>query len=207
MKTNQILTIMSVIIVFYGCSQYKTHRLITPLPSGIDIHHLHDCTVPAAFTIDDFRWMGGNLRLKIYNKDLYDAVDISQINVGDTLIYSGNKLVISSIQETSNGLDINGGLEEGGCCLTPNGGGTYVARNWDDHATYTLLGQEEIALAQDFIIIDCGSFPEEPADTIRINQKLYIENLTDKNPDFSPLNTTVTITNEQITEINRRWIP
>ena len=183
------------------------HRLVAPLPSGLDIDKLQDCTVPAAFTPNDFRWMGGNLRMTVYNKDLYDAVEVSQMQVGDTLIYESERMVIEKMEEAHGGIDINGGLDEGGCCLVGYEGGTYVARNWDDHSTYTRLGSVEVALAEDFVIIDCGSFPNDPADTIRTGQKLYIEKLKDSRPDFFQLNTRVTIENGMITEINRRWIP
>jgi len=183
------------------------HKLIVPLPSGLDVDDLKDCTVPAAFTSDDFRWMGGNLRMTVYSKDLYDAVEISQMQVGDTLLYTGEPMVIESIEEVHGGLDINGGLENNGCCLAGYEGGTYVARNWDDHATYTELGKAELALADDFVIIDCGEFPTDPVDTIRTGQKLYLESLKDSYRSFFSLNTLVTIENGVITEINRRWIP
>lgn len=129
------------------------------------------------------------------------------MQVGDTIIYDGKKLVINKIAEEHGGIDINGGLDEGGCCLAGNEGGTYVARNWDDHATYTELGKAEIALADDFVIIDCGIDPNDPIDTIRTGQKLYIENLKDSKKDFFQLNTRVTIENGMITEIKRHWIP
>lgn len=116
-------------------------------------------------------------------------------------------MVINKIAEEHGGMDINGGLDEGGCCLAGYEGGTYVARNWDDHATYTELGKAEIPLADDFVIIDCGEFPDEPSDTIRTGQKLYIENLNDGRKDFFQLNTRVTIENGKVTEINRKWIP
>lgn len=183
------------------------YQRIAPLPSGLDVENLHDCTVAAAFTPDDFNWMGGNLTMTVYNQDLYDAVEVSQMQVGDTLIYEGKPMVINMIAEEHGGIDINGGLDEGGCCLAGNEGGTYVARNWDDHATYTKLGKAEVALAENFMIIDCGDFPEDPLDTIRTEQKLYIEKLKDYKKDFFQLNTRVTIENGMITEINRKWIP
>lgn len=183
------------------------HKLIAPLPSGLDIQDLEDCTVPAAFTSDDFRWMGGNLRMTVYSKDLYDAVEISRMQVGDTLVYTGEPMVIESIEELHGGIAINGDIDNGGCCLAGYEGGTYVTRNWDDHATYTKLGTAEVALADDFVIIDCGEFPTDPADTIRTGQKLYLESLKDSRREFFSLNTLVTIENGMITEINRRWIP
>lgn len=189
-----------------GCS-LTSHKLIAPLPAGVSVDNLQDCTVPASFTIDDFRWMGGNLRMTVYNQDLYDVVDIEQMQVGDTILYNGEKVVINTIDKEHGGIDINGGLDEGGCCLAGNEGGTYVARFWDDHATYTELGKAEVALAEDFIIVDCGMNPEDPSDTIRAAQKLYLENLGEGRKDFFQLNTRVTIENGMITEINRHWIP
>lgn len=183
------------------------YRLIAPLPSGLDVENLKDCTVPARFTADDFRWMGGNLRMTVFGKDLYDAVDVSQMQVGDTLLYTGEPMVIRTIEKLHGGIVINGDIDNGGCCLAGYEGGTYVAREWDDHATYTKLGSAEVALAEDFVIIDCGDFPTDPLDTIRTGQKLYLESLTNSRREFFPLNTQVTIENGEITEINRHWIP
>ena len=208
--TMKRLTYISIILCAFAVScahRNDCYKLIAPLPSGIDIDSLQDCTVPASFLPDDFRWMGGNLRMTVYNKDLYDAVEISLMQVGDTIIYNSERMVVNKFEEAHGGLDINGGLDEGGCCLVGYEGGTYVARSWDDHATYTMLGTAEVPLAEDFIIVDCGSFPEDPADTIRTGQKLYIEKMKESRPDFFQLNTLVTIQNGLITEINRRWIP
>lgn len=208
MNTKNIITTIIATALLCGCGAQKTeYKRIAPLPAGIAVENLQDCTVPAAFTPDNFHWMGGNLNMTVYNQDLYDAVEISQMQVGDTLIYSGEPMVIHSFVEVRGGIDINGGLDEGGCCLAPNEGGTYIARDWDDHATYTNLGKAEVALADNFVIIDCGDFPDDPNDTIRQGQKLYIENLKNGHDIFFPLNTRVTIENGMITEIHRHWIP
>ncbi|MDO4215476.1 MAG: hypothetical protein Q4D12_06140 [Bacteroidales bacterium] len=201
---------LAVAALLCGCAQEKqtvAHKCIAPLPAGVAVDDLQDCTVPAAFTLDDFNWMGGNLTLTVYNQDLYDVVDISEMQVGDTLIYNGNPMVINKIDKGNGGIDINGGLDEGGCCLAGFEGGTYVARNWDDHPTFTELGKAQVALDQDFVIMDCGMDPQDPVDTIRTGQKLYLETLQDGRKDFFQLNTRVTIENGQITAISRHWIP
>lgn len=206
-KTVFVLALAAIIC---GCAPKNpkaAHKLIAPLPTGIAVDSLQDCTVPASFTPEDFHWMGGNLTMTVYSQDLYDAVEISQLKVGDTLIYDSKPMVIRKIIEGQGGIDINGGLEEGGCCLAGYEGGTYVAKIWDDHTTYTNLGKTEVALAEDFQIIDCGLDPGDPIDTIRTNQKRYIENLKDSKRDFHQLNTRVTIENGLITAINRHWIP
>lgn len=207
MNTHKSSFIITMAALLCSCSPKIDHKLIAPLPAGIDIDHLQDCTVAAAFTSDDFRWMGGNLHMKVFNKDLYDAVEVTQIQVGDTLIYESKPMVVETIVTQNGSLDINGGLEEGGCCLTGYEGGTYVAQLWDDHATYTLLGMAQLPLAEDFVIIDCGMNPDDPSDTISTGQKLYLEMLQDSRRDFTPLSTRVTIENGLITAIHRYWIP
>lgn len=201
------IVLLAGIGIFPACTKKAEHKYITPLPAGVVVEDLQDCTVPARFTSDDFRWMGGNLRMTVFNQDLYDAVDISEMQVGDTLLYNGESIVISQFVESHGRLDINGGLDEGGCCLAGYEGGTYIARNWDDHATYSELGKAEVALAEDFVIIDCGLDPADPMDTIRTEQKFYLESLENSRRDFSPLNTRVTIEHGMITEIHRHWIP
>lgn len=190
-----------------GKETEETHKLIAPLPAGIEADNMQDCTVPVRFALSDFCWRGDNLTVTVYNMDLYDAVEISQMQVGDTLMYEGKPMIVSTMEEKNGCLEINGGLEEGGCWLAGYEGGTYVARGWDDHATYTELGQAQVMLSNDFVIVDCGMNPEEPQDTIRDDQKAYLDNLEEGRRDFHPLNTTVRIENGVLTEINRRWIP
>ena len=69
------------------------------------------------------------------------------------------------------------------------------------------MGKAELPLADDFIIIDCGENPDDPCDTIRTGQKLYLESLSENNRLFHDLNTRVRIENGIIKEINRKWIP
>ncbi|MCQ2290930.1 MAG: hypothetical protein MJZ63_06640 [Muribaculaceae bacterium] len=207
MKTVKSYILIVIAVIFCSSATKAEHRLIEPLPAGINASNLQDCTVAASFTADDFRWMGGNLRMTVYNKDLYDVVDISQMQEGDTLIYDSKPLIIKKIDRNHGGIDINGGLDEGGCCLVGYEGGTYVAQNWDNHATYTKLGEAEMPLADNFVIKDCGVDPNDPVVTIGTSQKQYIESLKDWRKNFFQLNTLVTIENGIITEINRRWIP
>lgn len=56
--------------------------------------------------------MGENLSMTVYNIDLYDVVDIAQMQVGDTILYNGDSVVINTIVENHGGIDINGGLEK-----------------------------------------------------------------------------------------------
>lgn len=209
MSKKTILLCALIVTAFFSSCSHSTQesRLIVPLPSGIDLENIQDCTIPAAFSPIDFDWNHGKLTLTAYNMDLYDVVDISQMKVGDTIFFDHNKHLVSQIDTLSEGFDINGGIENGGCSLKAHEGGTYRGLSCDDHATYTKLGSIQIPISDTFTIIDCGLNPQDPYDTIRLNQKTYIQNLKDSRPDFHPLNTIVTIQNGSVTEITRRWIP
>lgn len=183
------------------------NRLIKILPSGVEISDMKEATVPAQFTSDDFRWMGGNLSMTVFQEILYDAVDINQMKVGDTLQYQDQDLVIKELVAEDGSISVNGGLEEGGAWLMAHEGGTYRAYQFDDHSIYRRLGTAELPLSEDLAIIDCGDNPTDKNDTITTDQKLYIENLQGYRKEFSPLNTSVTIENGLITSITRRWIP
>ncbi len=192
---------------FCGCAHKADFQSVKPLPSSVNLSQLTDATVPAEFTTHDFNWTKGKLRMTVYSEDLYDAVQISKLKAGDTLVYEGKPIVIEKLENKNGFLTVNNGLEEGGAYLQANQGGTYRGVQMDDHSIYTKLGQLEIPLAKDFTIIDCGEDFKDPSDTIRSSQKLYLENCKDYRRQFCCLDTRVQIENGKITNITRHWIP
>lgn len=205
--TKRTLLLIVAAAMLASCSQPAVHQCVAPYPASVQIDSLADCTVPAFFASGDFRWMGGNLTMTVYSEDLYDAVDVSQLQPGDTLLYGGERIIVETISEEDGFLKINGGLDNGGALLVGHEGGTYRAVTFDDHSLYTSLGQAEVPLAETFVIIDCGLNPDDPVDTIRSDQKLYLESLDSTRSQFNYLDTRVVIENGLITEINRHWIP
>ena len=188
--------------------QVAVYHRIAPLESGLHINALNDCTVATNFSVQDFNWQKRTLTFSVYSEDLYDAVAVSQMALGDTLVYEGKPMTVKKIQKDKNGVSINGEIEEGGAWLTPNGGGTYRATIWDDHSIYTLIGKATLPLADDFILIDCGDEPTDPSDTIRTGQQEYIDQVAKQGRDnFDAINTRVTIVQGKVKEIRRHWIP
>lgn len=183
------------------------HKCVRPLPAGTNPDSLTDCTVPAVFTVDNFDWTAGTLQFKVYNKDLYDVVDIQQLANGDTLVFQGRKIVVNSVEKKDDGfIIVNGGIENDGADLVPFEGGTYRGIQPDDHAVYSLLGTATLPLANNLVMIDCGIEPNDPVDTVRTNVKEYIQKL-DNRDNFNELNTELLIQGGKITQINRHWIP
>lgn len=192
---------------FCGCAHKADFQFVKPLPCSVNLSQLTDATVPAEFTTNDFNWTENKLRMTVYSEDLYDAVQISKLKTGDTIVYERKPIVIKKIENKDGFLTVNNGIEEGGANLQANQGGTYRAIQMDDHSIYTKQGQLDVPLAKDFTIIDCGEDFTDPSDTIRSSQKLYLENIKEYRRQFSCLDTKVRIENGKITNIIRRWIP
>lgn len=207
MKALSFSLIAALAILTWSCTTETKHKRIATLPVHIDVQHLGDCTLPVSFTPDDFNWPERSLSMTVYSPDTYDATEIAALQVGDTLVYEAQPMIVQTIAEANGAIDINGGLDEGGCTLAAGSDGTYVTRSWDLHTTYSKVGKAHATLAKDFIIVDCGMNPDDPNDTIRTDQQRYIESMKDERPDFFVLNTRVTIVGGQITEIRRIWIP
>lgn len=204
MKKNLIPVFFVALLA--SCSEDVQHKCIAPLPAPYSLEALTDATVPASFSNEDFSWTDSNLIFTVYSRDIYDAVEISQMSIGDTLIFDGNFIVVNDILQENDYITVNGGVEEGGAWLRASDGGTYVAALFDDHATYTCLGRVTLPLGNDFMIIDCGDEPHEPSDTITSGHKPYMEAKAGVR-DFCMLNTRLRIENGIVTCITRHWIP
>ena len=181
--------------------------MVKPLPAPYEVNKLQDATVPASFSSKDISWESGKLSMEVFSEDLYDAVAVSQLKKGDTVVYDGKPIVVKDIERKDKYVTVNGGVEEGGADLTANQGGTYRGSQMDDHSTYTSLGNVTLPLAKDFVLIDCGENPTDPSDTIRTGQKEFLEKVPEYRRDFNMLNSRVRIENGVVVEINRHWIP
>lgn len=207
MKIKLSVFILVCSVLLCSCSKNVAHKCIVPLPAGVTADSLTDCMVPAQFNVSDFNFEEGTLSMTVFNEDLYDAVEISLLAEGDTLVYDGDSIVVESLTPMGEFLCLNEGLEEGGACMQAYEGGTYRATQFDDHSVYTELGQATLPLATDFVIIDCGEDPMDANDTITSGQQQYLQSLEDYHGDFISLNTIVLIEHGVITQIQRRWIP
>ena len=205
------LSLIASLLLMSGCtntSKTPAHFCATPINNRLSLDSLPDGDVAASFTADDINWRGGNLTMTVYCAYQYNAADIARLQVGDTIVYEGDKpLPVDSIERRDKYVIINGGIKAGGAELTPINGNTYRATSMDDHSVYKELGKCNVVLAQDFTFIDCRTEPTDPNDTIRSAQKPYFEKLKDYRRQFSPLDTRVTIKHGIVTEIHRHWTP
>lgn len=209
MKKSCFFSAVAILLITACASVRKSeHMRVAPLDSGLNLDSLNDCTVAVGFKAADIDWNGGRMTCSVFSKDLYDAVDVSRMRQGDTLVYEGKPMVIASITENKGAKTVNGGIENGGAELVANGGGTYRTMLMDDYSVYTELGKVQLRLARNLTFVDCGNDFRDPLDTIRSNYKEYLDRLPDYRKDnFNCLNTELVIKNGLVTEIHRRWTP
>lgn len=138
-------------------------KRVEPLPESLDLNALTDATVAASFGAEDISEKDGKteITLTVYDYDVYDMVDISQIAVGDTIVVDGKDMVVASREDKDGFVTINGGLEQGGVDLTSDDSGVYYAVGLDDAKSYHELGRITVPVAEGFVLTD-NSDPEHP---------------------------------------------
>ena len=157
------MTLLLAPLLIIGCAGTTTPRqtCVKPLPDGVSLDSLADSTVPAAFTTGDIDWQHGKLTLTVYSETLYDTASINHMTVGDTLVYESKPMSVSTIERRGGAVIINGDVENGGACLTPNSGGTYRATTFDDYSVYTVKGKRSV----DSTATSCSSTADTTAPT------------------------------------------
>lgn len=129
-------------LAFSACAAYAAE--IMPL-MDVDMQNTDNCTLSVSFNIDDVTEEG--MLVSVYDDVRYDAIEVSQLAVGDTINYLGENVTVESIEEDYSTF-INGGSENDGIVLCPDEGGTYIALNYES-PVYMLLGQSEFAFADE----------------------------------------------------------
>ena len=180
-------------------------RRVEPLASTLDVSALTegDNQFMAGFRGSDIREDGGQLviDLTVCTYDLYDAVDISMLAAGDTLVVKGEDIPVTAVAEENGGVTVNGGLENGGVDLISAGGGTFRVLLENDAPDLYEAGTITLPVAQDFVLTD-DSDPESPGQTLYAGDLLGLGDEV-----FSPQATTVETAGGMVTAIHRDYIP
>lgn len=183
-------------------------RTISPLPTGIDMEHLDDCTVAVSFEqgdayVDETGAM--QLKVKVYVYDTYDVVDISMLQVGDQITICQKNVTVESLERDESGtVIINGGLENGGYELASSEESGFCAVGFDDLKQYYELGEATIPVSADFEFVD-DSDPEKGSVTYYPGDLLTDGSGIEYN--FVPNNTTITIQGGYVINMQRVYNP
>ena len=180
-------------------------KRVEPLPETLDVNALTDATVAASFGTEDISEKDGKteITLTVYDYDVYDMVDISQLAVGDTIVVDGKDMVVTSREDKDGFVTINGGLEQGGVDLTSDDSGVYYAVGMDDVKSYHELGRITVPVAEGFVLTD-NADPEHPDETYAASD---LAKLAASERGFTTNNTLATIEHGELTVLARSYTP
>ena len=135
-----------------------TGKLITPHPSTLDLNNLLDAQCNVRFTSGDIYDNEGSLTidLTVCERLVFDAVDISLLEIGDTLVFPDKKVVVTSL-EKNEVVTINGGYANQGLTLASIGGGAYAEITNNNIPVLFTLGVVAYPVDQDFTLTDYTS--------------------------------------------------
>lgn len=181
---------------------------IMPLSSTININNLTDCTVAVSLNkgavyVDDAGIM--QMNVTVYDYDLYDMVDMSQLKVGDIIVIRGKEVVVSTLERNSIGtVIINGGLDQGGYELGTDESGVFFESGYNDAKSYYPLGETTLRVSTDFEYHDKSDLDAK--------EKVYYPGdfLTEDagiDYNFNPHNTNIVIADGQVIRMNRVYVP
>ena len=221
MKKKILLFVCSVLLCasLIGCSAQKaqennntdsaeeTYNTISPLPSGIDINNLDDCTLQVSLEegdayVDDTGAM--QMDVTVYTYDLYDAVDMASLKEGDTIVIREQEIKVTSLERLDKAILINGGLENDGYEFRTDDTTVWYECGYSDSKFYYELGDATIRVSAEMNFYDSSDLDK--------GEVMYYPGdfLTDKAGivyHFVPGNTSIVIEDGKIVEMYRNYMP
>ena len=184
---------------------------IKPFYFGSSTQDIEDMVLNVRFSVSDIDIVNNKIKFGIYNPDLYDAVEVNELKVGDKIVVSEEEILIDSIEENSNFVEINGGIgeSENGVSLVAADGGTYRSVVFNDHSTFAYVGETEFPFANNFVIEDYfgGDYGNDGRKASLENLSEFIKELPEGYGEFGEICTTLRVVNNEVVNITRCWIP
>ena len=181
---------------------------IAPIPTSVDMSILDNCTLAISFEegnayVDETDVM--QLDVTVYDYDLYDMEDISNLKEGDTIVIQGTDVVVESLEVLESGLlFINGGMENGGYDLWNANGNFYFEHGFNDMKFYKALGEATLKVSEDFKFVDNSDWDKGEV-VYSFNDLLTADSGIMYN--FTPNNTSVVIENGEVVSMTRIFTP
>lgn len=155
---------------------------------------------------------GYNIHLKVYDYDKYKISDIENLKEGDTINVGGEDMKIDTVEFNTDSagektVSVNGGVENNGIDLIEENG-TYRTLTMDIYPLYNLCGETTLALSKDLTVEDFSLSDEATAEPSKFTYNDLPSCITEsENKVWSENATTITVDNNEITNITRNWTP
>jgi len=183
---------------------------VVPLPTGIDTEAIEDggsAVFAAEFSISDFYVNEDGepaVRMDAYGRELFDLVDISLLEEGDTIVLGDEDVTVETLKYGEDGsVTINGGPAfEGGYILLTDEDTVYYEADMDGNPLYFNVGDLDLELDGDFTFIDYSG-DETTAMEYTWEDMLAYDQAGIQNISFTAEDTIVTVENGSVTNITR----
>lgn len=181
---------------------------VYPLPVTVDTARLENCRAAVSLEKGDIYLDengDGQLHVVVYVYDLYDLVDISRLEVGDSIILRQQEVEITELEKTEYGaICINGGLDQGGYELITGENGVYYETGYSDVKSYYPIGEAVLPLSPDFLYTDSSDLD---AGDRNYGQDVFWDENSLMDYFFTPHNTSILIENGRVTAMHRIYVP
>ena len=179
---------------------------VEPIQSMYDVNDLSNSEFAASFAADDVKTQENqtSIHLTAYDYEQFNASEIENLKVGDTLVIDQKEMKVESVEPQSDSwIQINGGLEQDGCDLYKGEDGLYYEMQLESKS-YQPMTELDLPLTKNFVFMD-SSDPDKQGQ--KYNTEEFLDLLKDDVYGFYPNNSTVTVENGEITQITRNFIP
>ncbi len=182
---------------------------VKALPSGVDIKDVDDCTLPISLDAKTaYDAETNTMTVTLYDQELFDAVEITQLKEGDTVVIEGDMAcVVKDVVDEDGYIIVNGGRDKGGLEFRSGEGGTYVLCRENDYPSYALLGEYSFSVPDDMIYSDASDPDNESVSEYSAKQFIDLLQSDDGELSLNPRNATIHIENGAVTEITRSYMP
>lgn len=181
----------------------ESGKVVTPIPSQLDLNNLDNCNVHVSLNegdayLDDTGAM--QMKVTVYDSELYDMVDIAQLEVGDTIVMHGQNVPVTAFEQDEYGDKlINGEIR-----LRTDDDGVYYEVLENDSRYLYAVGQVTVQVSDEFLLtdssdLDAGEMTLYPGDFLIGDARIRYP--------FSPLDTTMVMENGRIIAMNRVYVP
>ena len=186
-------------------------KVLKPFYFGSSTQNIEDMVLNVRFSVSDIDIVNNKIKFGIYNPDLYDAIEVNNLKVGDKIVVSEEEILIDSIEENGNFVEINGGIgeSENGVSLVAADGGTYRSIIFNDHSTFVFVDEVELPFSKEFVIEDYfgGDYGADGRTAPLESLSDFIKDLPENYGEFGEICTTLRVVNNEVVNITRRWIP
>lgn len=191
---------------------YPTHEL------NMETYGKEDYTAHVTFDPADID-SNNAMTYKLYDADIYSVEDVKALQPGDVILVNGGKMTVKTVEEANGGFEINGGFfsdsGEGASLVYVDGDPDHLHSGiYNDDEYRTPMGQVTFALA-DQVTVRTFEMTEDldytgEYDVVTLpaaEVKDYLQSIVEQGVEFYQSNTTLTLLNGKIAEIQMDWAP